>query len=239
VLLILAVVTMNSPRFQFSIDEYNDQLKFARSLAITTAIVCLAFIVHNPRNPLGYGPLSAPADAHPPQTVSAETQGDTYLQYAIIGVYVVCILQIVLFLAYAFVFEGYDETVQALAAGDGSRRRLKVERNYVQVALVMCAYLAGMTIITNHMEKSSTFQIDTVAFFAAIWLTCAIQVLLFIRSNFSLAPPVDVIRPLQPQTANVITLRQLDPVTAGKPAFPAQLSEDAPLLRHDSPSNRT
>lgn len=214
VLVILAIVTLRAPRYLFSIDEYNDQLKFARSLAVTTAVVCIVFLVHSPRNPLGYGPIDGGATRSPGATNS--DGGDPYLGPTILGIYLFCLAQILLFLAYMFVFANYKEAVRSRANENGENQQDPAlqppeiaERNYVQIALVMCAYLAGMTVVANRVEHTFTFEILTLLLFGSVWLACAVQVILFVARNFSLQPPHDIVLPLRPPAANVITFKQL------------------------------
>ena len=209
VLVILAGATMRSPKFVFTLDEYNDQLKFARSLAVTTAAICLIFLVRNSHNPLGYGPVTG-GPAH----VCEGPECDAALSWSILLVYILCLIQIMLFLAYEFIFENYTEATDsghAAAGGESQIRRpvMKTARNYVQIALIMCAYLAGMTWVTERASSTFPLEIFTLILFGGIWGACAIQVLLFVQRNFSISRPIDAVQPLHPRGVNVVTLQQL------------------------------
>lgn len=208
VLVTLAIATMRSPKILFTVDEYNDQLKYARSLAVTTAAICIVFIAHNPQNPLGYGSIMG-------GVVQGCAHGcDSSLRWSILVVYLFCIAQILLFLAYAYVFASYQEITgssEGLPKGAVAEARVvspREERNYVQVALIMCAYLAGMTWVTDRASKTFPFEILTVMLFGGVWIVCALHVLRFVYRNFSLAPPIDVV-PLRPAPSNVITFKQV------------------------------
>ncbi len=206
VLVMLALATLTSSKFLFTVGEYNDQLKFARSLAVTTAVICVIVLVINPNNPLGYESISG--EKIP---VCSNECGD---RPAMLMVYITSLTQILLFLAYAFLFKDYEEDVSS-ARGQVDLAELSergpeiVEHNNVQIALVMCAYLAGMTVISNHVTQSYLYESISLILFGAIWLSCAFKVGLFIRRNFSLQPPRNAVQPLAPARANVVTFRQI------------------------------
>jgi hypothetical protein len=199
VLGVLAAGVLSSPRFEFTIDEYNDQLKFARGLAVTTASICIVFLSYNKYSFLGYDSVVDPG---------AGGGADNHVWgWPILFVYTCCLVQIGLFLAYHFVFKGYEEQV-------------RTERNYVQIALVMCAYLAGMTWVVDRSpqldESHGIFPLAwmTLVLFASIWLTSASIVFLFVRRNFALQPPVAPVQSLKPSGTNVVTFRQVEVAAA-------------------------
>jgi len=213
VLLFLSALTMKAGRFQFSKEEYNDQLKFARSLSVTTAIVCIVFLVLNESNPLGYGPVTGgPA----PETCTGDNPCDLVLRWTITIVYFLCLVQIALFLAYAFVFGHFDELVKqqesaaspAGATGNVPSPARLPERNYVQIALIMSAFLAGSTYIVNRSDQTYEAEILILLLFGMLWAVCAFQVLLFVRRNFKLQVPIDI-EPIQRAGTNVITIKQV------------------------------
>jgi hypothetical protein len=206
VLILLALATLTSSKYLFTVDEYNDQLKFARSLAITTAIVCLVVVAINPNNPLGYESLGGrpitPCD------------GDCGDRPAIFMVYIICLAQILLFLAYVFLFKDYNENVAPVRdefdpAASPAQGANVAEHNNVQIALVMCAYLAGMTVISNRVPKTYFYETLSLALFGLIWLSCAVKVALFIRRNFRLQPPTSRAQPLTNPRTNIVTFRQM------------------------------
>lgn len=207
VMLVLAALTMRTTRYLFNKFEYNDQLKFARSLAVTTALICMAVLVLNQNTLLGYplqnvdehGALVDGAIAGCLQTKSCRPMG----QWTNLIAYVLCLSQMLLFLAYAFLFVNFDERIQTQGppdpAADPRAVRLP-ERNYVQIALIMSAYLAGFTFISDHTNPKgfvvdgslNLFEICALTLLGMLWAVCAVQVMLFVARNFRLEIPPDV-----------------------------------------------
>jgi hypothetical protein len=207
-LVILTLFTLRSPKFWFNRSEYNDQLKFARSLAVTSSVVCVTFLILNSQTPLGYHQLYADGDAKAPCT-GADCHA--LVQVANLGAYIICLCQMLLFLTYEFVFGRFDERVLSLEQTPADERlhpagRL-AERNYVQIALIMSTYLAGITTVVDYAKEESAFMALLLGLFAALWLVCATHVLLFVQRNFKMEQPPDV-EPLE-QAGNVIKLKHV------------------------------
>ena len=205
VMIILAGLTMRTSRYLFNRSEYNDQLKFARSLAVTTALICMAVLVLSQNTMLGYAPQDISNDSVQGAMPGCDQTHTCYplFQWTNLIAYVMCLAQMALFLAYAFLFANFDERIQTLGATDPAAdpRTVRLpERNYVQIALIMSAYLAGFTFITDHNPTKrfvirgslDAFEIWTLSLLGILWVTCAVQVLLFVSRNFKLEIPPDV-----------------------------------------------
>jgi len=209
IIITLAMMTMRSSRYLFSKIEYNDQLKFSRSLAVTTALICIVVLALNKFTMLGYPQLQTGGDAK----LGCEQLKTCvpFLQWTNLIGYILCLAQISLFLAYAFLFVNFDEKIRTLAESENKDPRVVriPEKNYVQIALIMSAYLAGFTFVTDRAKDDNSQMIPemwTLALFGLLWLVCAAQVFLFVARNFRLEQPVDI-EPLNP-VATVISLKQ-------------------------------
>ncbi|WP_193368241.1 hypothetical protein [Pelagibius marinus] len=86
-LLVSTVLSLRS-RPEFTSEEYNNQLRFARSFGISSAILCLAFT--------GL------------RVESFDDQGELVNRWFFWSGYLVSLLQIVVFLLYIFIYHNYD-----------------------------------------------------------------------------------------------------------------------------------
>lgn len=86
-LLVSTVLSLRS-RPEFTSEEYNNQLRFARSFGISSAILCLAFT--------GL------------RVESYDDQGDLVNRWFFWSGYFVCLAQMVVFLLYIFIYHNYD-----------------------------------------------------------------------------------------------------------------------------------
>jgi hypothetical protein len=200
-LLSLLGFTIWSPKYWFSRSEYNDQLKFSRSLAVTSSIACATFLILSKHTLLGNGSGGG---------TICSSANCSFVSIANLIIYLICLAQIVLFLMYEFVFGRFDERVRLAEqpsedGGKGTVGHL-AERNYVQLSLVMSTYLAGMTTIVDYAKENSAFLDLLLALFVVLWLICGSTVLMFVLANFNLQRPRDV-EPLLPAD-NVVRIKQ-------------------------------
>lgn len=159
---VLAVSTLlsffSSP--SFTSEEYNNQLKFARSFGISSAIICLVYAA------IEIGP-------------EASTQGEstTYENtWYFMTSYAVCLMQLLLFLLYIFVFHNYESKQKG--------------QNFVQLSLVVSTFLIGATYAATTYDAGMKDDAVLVSLYA-LWLCCAGFLSVYLVRNIRLAPPMD------------------------------------------------
>ncbi|HSC18738.1 MAG TPA: hypothetical protein VLC74_07470, partial [Rhizomicrobium sp.] len=193
-LLLLIYLTTQSDCLFFTEDEYADQIKFARSLAVTTALGCLGFLIVNKNFP-GREILRGS------RTLS-ENPASQEIQVVMLGVYAVCVAQLLLFTAYAFIFVNFNEKIRATKErfgaeatnreGDETSALQVAEKNYVQISLTMSALLIGLTTIAELSTSGTSYERIATIVFIVPWMLCFREVVHFLRQNFKLQLPRDV-----------------------------------------------
>lgn len=162
VFLVLFVSTVLALRSSsdFTAEDYNVQLRFARSTGISTAMSCLVY--------LGF--------QLPPESCQPAPGECSMIWYFWTG-YTACILQLVIFLTYVFVYNNYNS--------------FRSGRNFVQVTLILCVYLIGMTIVSVNFTDSHRASASLGALYI-LWLIGAVYISGYLVRNFRLMPPTDV-----------------------------------------------
>jgi magnesium-transporting ATPase (P-type) len=168
VVLVLAASTLLSflSRPAFTSEEYNNQLKFARSFGISSAVLCLVWV----------------STAVEPGVVKGAGQGapkslENHWYYWV--VYAMAIAQILIFLLYIFIFHNYD-----------ARQKGK---NFIQLSLVIATLLIGASYAasTYRVYDDRPYDYAVVIALAALWSMCALNLGYYLARNFKLAPPAD------------------------------------------------
>ncbi|MBL4766505.1 MAG: hypothetical protein JKY94_02120 [Rhodobacteraceae bacterium] len=164
VVLVVAAATLLAllSRSEFTSEEYNDQLKFARSFGISSAIICLVWVS------LTVDPIQ-----------SSTQQGGTENYWYFWVVYAMAIAQMVVFLAYIFIFHNYD----ARQSG----------RNFVQLSLIISTLLIGTSYAVSTFSGRRPHDWEGVIALAALWGLCAINLGIYLLRNFKMAPPADAL----------------------------------------------
>lgn len=170
---VLGVSTLLSffSRPSFTSQEYNNQLKFARSFGISSAIICLVYGARMIR---------------PERLETLEGQAPLYENtWIFLTSYSASLLQLLLFLFYIFVFHNYESKQKG--------------QNFVQLSLVVSTFLIGATYAATTSEEGLRHDAVLVALYA-LWLSCAAYLCVYLVRNLRLAPPLDAeSEPLSPE----------------------------------------
>lgn len=169
VVLVLAASTLLSflSRPAFTSTEYNNQLKFARSFGISSAVLCLVWVSNS---------VSPHKFAGPPAGV------ENYWYYWV--VYGMAIVQMVIFLAYIFIFHNYDARQKGI--------------NFIQLSLVISTLLIGASYAVSIYSSRGAHDYAGVIALAALWSACALYLGVYLARNFKLAPPADALEMQEP-----------------------------------------
>ncbi len=174
VVFVLAASTILSflSRPAFTSTEYNNQLKFARSFGMSSAVLCVVWV----------------SITVEPYEIEAQPENMVNAWYYWV-VYAMALGQMIIFLAYIFIFHNYD-----------ARQKGK---NFIQLSLVISTLLIGASYAASTFEESRAHDYAGLIALAALWAMCAVNLGIYLLRNFKLAPPADALEIGEPSDADI------------------------------------
>ena len=149
----------NAP--DFSAEEYNSQIKFARSFGISAAILCLVFL------------------AREVEPVTPEGNGAPENHWWFWAGYAAALAQAAIFLFYIFIYHDYEARQRGV---NGIQMSL-----IISTYLIAATYVS----VEHYRDAGEHAPNSVLIAFYVLWALCALFMLVYLLRNFRLAMPAD------------------------------------------------